>query len=282
MPEGDTIFRTARALRLALSGHAVLRFESVFPALTRIDHDSPIAGRTLDAVASRGKHVLMTFSGDLILRTHMRMQGAWHIYRPGERWTLPRHRMRILLATEAIVAVGFNIPVAEFLTGVELARHPVLLALGPDLADPHFDRDEARRRITAAGRRPIDEVLLDQDVLSGIGNVLKSEILFVARIHPFVPASSLDAADIERLLDVSLRLMRMNVGDLVASPPVYGRWTTGSLDPRARLHVYGRGGKPCRKCGTPIGVRKTGEDARLTYWCPTCQDGPAVYRRPAP
>ena len=136
MPEGDTIFRAARTLHRALAGSPVTRFESAFPALNRIDDDRPLAGRTIESVAARGKHLLMTFSGDLVLRTHMRMHGSWHIYRSGERWQRPARDMRIVVETARFVAVGFNVPVAEFLSGRELSRHPQLGALGPDLLAP--------------------------------------------------------------------------------------------------------------------------------------------------
>jgi len=271
VPEGDTIFRAARTLNRALAGRTVARFESVYPALTRIDHQAPIAGRVVEAVSSRGKHMLMAFSGDLILHTHMRMHGSWHIYRPGERWRAPSHDMRIVIGTDAYVAVAFNVPVAEFLTRAELARHTQIQALGPDLAAASFDRDEVRRRLADRRDEPIHDVLLNQQVLSGIGNVLKSEALFVARINPFTLVRDIDDPTLDRLIDVSLRLMKMNITDTVISPAGPGRRTTGSLDPTARLFVYGRSGKPCRSCGTPIESRKTGVDARLTCWCPKCQ-----------
>lgn len=271
MPEGDTIFRAARTLNRALAGRTVTSFESVYPRLTRVDHDTPLAGRTIDAVTSRGKHLLMAFSGDLILHTHMRMHGSWHIYRPGERWRARRHDMRIIVSTSEYVAVGFNIPVAEFLTAAGLAHHDQIQALGPDLADPGFDRDEVRRRMRTRGDETIEEVLLNQRVLSGIGNVLKSEVLFVARVNPFTPAGAIDDSTFDRIVDVALRLMKMNVVDSAGMTPMVGRRTTGSLDPRAKLFVYGRGGKPCRTCGIPIEIRKSGVDARLTYWCPRCQ-----------
>ena len=273
MPEGDTIFRAARTLHRALAGRPVTLFESVYPALTRIDHDAPIAGRTVTSVSSRGKHLLMAFSGDLVLHTHMRMHGSWHIYRPGERWRVPAHEMRVQVATSEYVAVGFNIPVAEFLSAQQLARHPHIQALGPDLADPAFDRADVRRRMAEQGGRPIHDVLLDQRVLSGIGNVLKSEVLFVARVNPFTPVSQLADDTFDRMMDVSLRLMQMNTIESASMTPVFGRRTTGSLNPSAKLFVYGRGGKPCRTCGTPIEMTKTGVDARLTYWCPACQSG---------
>ncbi len=130
MPEGDTIFRAAATLHRYLAGKLVTRFESVFPALTRVADDTPIVGRTIASVASRGKNLLMTFSGDLVLRTHMRMNGSWHIYPANSRWRRPAREMRVLVGTADAVAVGFNVPVAEFLTTRQLARHATLRSLG--------------------------------------------------------------------------------------------------------------------------------------------------------
>jgi len=272
MPEGDTIFRAARTLHRALAQHVVARFESAYPALTRVDHDRPIAGRLIEAVTAHGKHLLIAFSGDLVLHTHMRMNGSWHVYRPGERWRRPHRDMRVLIATDQYVAVGFNVPIAEFLTTRELARHRDLRLLGPDLLDPEFDRGEAVRRIRAHQRDAIGDVLLAQRIVSGIGNVFKSEILFVAGVHPFTRVETLADADLIRILTVAQDLMRANVRDRPATfGPAIGRRTTLSLDPRAQLWVYGRGGRPCRKCGSPVQAKKTGFDARLTYWCPACQ-----------
>src|SRR5207237_2674200 len=133
MPEGDTIFRAARTLNRALAGRVVTRFESVFPALNRVHDDAPVTGRTIESVTAAGKHVLMRFSGDLVLRTHMRMNGSWHIYRRGETWQRPRRDMRIVVATDAFEAVGFNVPVAEFLDRTPIARPGGLRFTGPDL-----------------------------------------------------------------------------------------------------------------------------------------------------
>lgn len=276
MPEGDTIFRAARTLHRALAGRAVTQFESVYPALTRVDHDAPMAGRIVEHVSARGKHLLMQFSGDLVLHTHMRMHGSWHIYKPGERWRAPRAHMRILLGTSAYVAVAFDVPVAEFLTLDALARHEVIQALGPDLTDPAFDRDDVRRRMGEHGAEPLHEVLLNQRVLAGIGNELKSEVLFLARLNPFARTDSLDEERFTRLMDLSLRLMSMNIVESASLGPVNGRRSNGSLDPRARVFVYGRAGKPCRRCGAAIQLSKAGLDARLTYWCPRCQSGTAA------
>ena len=129
MPEGDTIYRAAQTLHRALGGRVVVRFESVFPALMKVQYDAPLTGRTIEQVTSAGKHLLMRFSGGHTLRTHMRMNGSWHIYRPGERWKRPHHDMRIIVATSEFEAVGFNIPVAEFVEGDALRRHRELSRL---------------------------------------------------------------------------------------------------------------------------------------------------------
>ena len=272
MPEGDTIFRAARTLQRALAGRVVTRFESPLPALTRVDRDAPLAGRTIRAVRSIGKHLLIEFSGDLVLRTHMRMNGQWHIYRPGERWRRPRLSMRIVIATDEYEAVGFDVPVAEFLRARDLKRHRQLGRLGPDLLSDAFDESAAIERLRTAAGRTIGEALLDQRVMAGIGNVFKCEILFVCGVDSFRDVAALSDEEARRLVRSARELLRANV----AEQPVPGavrayRKTTRFANPEARLWVYGRGGHPCRRCGNPIAVRKQGESARLTYWCPACQ-----------
>ena len=181
MPEGDTIARAAAALHRALAGRVVTAFATGLAPLARVDDDTPIAGRTIEHCRSAGKHLLMAFSGGLLLRTHMRMSGSWHLYRPGERWQRPARAARIRIDTDAWVAVAFDVPVAEFVREADLHRHRPLAMLGPDLADPSFDRADALARITASGDRAIGEVLLDQRVVAGIGNVLRSETLVRGR-----------------------------------------------------------------------------------------------------
>jgi endonuclease-8 len=272
MPEGDTIYRTAKLLHTTLAGHTVVGFESAFPKLTRIDHDHPLAGRTIDSIESRGKHLLFFFSGDLILHTHMRMNGVWHVYPVGARWRRPSRDMRIAIATADAVAVGFTIPVAEFLTRRDFERHEGLQALGPDLLADSFDRAVVLARMRAQKDEPIADVLLNQRVVAGIGNVFKSEILFAAAVSPFARTSELPDAVLERVIDVARKQLRMNVVDERRSlAPSRGRRTTNSLHPGKGLWVYERSGEPCRKCGTAIRFRKTGVDARGTYWCPRCQ-----------
>ena len=272
MPEGDTVFRAAQTLHRFMAGRLVTRFESVYPALTRIAEDQPIVGRTIESVSARGKHLLIAFSGDLVLRTHLRMNGSWHIYPAGARWQRPARDMRVLVGTADAVAVGFNIPIAELLSSRDLARHGQLQALGPDLLGEAFDRDEAVRRIRARARDPIADVLLNQRVVAGIGNVFKSEILFLAGIDPFTPVAALTDADLERIVDISREQLAANVMSRSQTlSRSIGRRTTRSLDPNAKLWVYSRGGKPCRRCGAAIQSKKSGLDARVTYWCPVCQ-----------
>lgn len=276
MPEGDTIFRAARTLHRALAQKTVVRFASMFPSLTRVHEDSPITGRTVETVSAAGKHVLMQFSGDLVLRTHMRMNGSWHIYRPGERWRRARADMRIVIGTADFEAVGFNIPVAEFIARKDLNRNRELRRLGPDILASDFDAAEATRRIRERGSMAIGDVLLNQSVIAGLGNVYKSEVLFACRVDPFSRVDALADEAIAALLAAARKFLLANVSDRLAGAGamttyVGYRRTTRRDDPRERLWVYGRARLPCRRCGTPINVRKQGPDARLTYWCSTCQ-----------
>jgi endonuclease-8 len=281
MPEGDTIFRTAAALHRALAGRTVTKFETGYAHLARVDDDEPLRGRQVDRCESAGKHVLLWFSGDLILRTHMRMSGSWHLYRPGEAWQRPARDMRVRIDTDAWVAVAFLVPVAEFVHPRDLARHRELSRLGPDLLSPAFDRIKALERL-ATDSRPVSDAVLDQRVMAGIGNVFKSEVLFLAGIEPHRPASTLSDAERAAIVDTAIPLMRANIG-AAAGPSITTyrglRRTTRQARPEENLWVYGRAGKPCRKCGTPIAVSRDGIHARPTYWCPRCQS--EVGRQPS-
>ncbi|HET8797954.1 MAG TPA: DNA-formamidopyrimidine glycosylase family protein [Thermoanaerobaculia bacterium] len=266
MPEGDTIHRAARTLHAALAGRTITRFESVLPALSRIDEDAPLAGRVVESVEAAGKNLLMHFSGDLHLRTHMRMHGSWHIYRPGERWRKRRADMRIVIETGEWIAVAFNVPVAEFHDGRSLALQEDLRRIGPDLIADSFDLPEALRRMRERPDEEIANVLLNQRVVAGIGNEYKSELLFIARVSPFARVRDLSDDDLTRILRHARKLMIANVAKRSGA-----RITTFSLDPRASQYVYSRAGKPCRRCGTAIAYAKQGPDARGTWWCPKCQ-----------
>jgi endonuclease-8 len=273
MPEGDTIFRAARTLHRAMAGKPIVHFESVFPALTRVHVDAPLTAQTIDSVSASGKHLLMAFSGGLVLRTHMRMNGSWHIYRPGEAWQRPRRDMRIVVATADFVAVGFNIPVAELVAARDLGRHRELRQLGPDLLAESFDAAEALRRMKARPAEAIADVLLNQRVMAGIGNVYKSEVLFACRVNPFTAVGHLGDPALESLITTARRLLLANVHSSLAPMTTYTgyRRTTNRDNPSERLWVYGRAGKPCRRCGTSVKIDTQGTDARLTYWCPACQ-----------
>jgi endonuclease-8 len=273
LPEGDTIYRAARTLNRAFTGKRVVQFVSVFPRLIRVHEDKPITGRTIELVRSVGKHILMEFSGNLILRTHMRMNGSWHIYRPGERWQRPRASMRIIIATEDFVAVAFDLQVAEFVRTKDLRRHTELRKLGPDLLANNFDAADARRRLTERTGAEIADVLLNQRVMAGIGNVYKSEVLFACGISPFARVETLTDEEIACLISIGRKFLTANVSDQLAPMTTYSglRRTTRRANPGERLWVYGRAKDPCRRCGTAISVRAQGRDARLTYWCSTCQ-----------
>ncbi len=274
MPEGDTIFRSARALNLALQGKQVVRFESAYAHLASIADQTPLAGRIVERVEARGKWLLIHFSGDLTLVTHMLMSGSWHIYRPGEKWQRSRSHMRAAIATGDFEAVAFDVPVASFHTARSLERNTTIPKLGPDLLAAGFSQDQASARIAGYPDEQIGNVLLNQRVVAGIGNVFKSEICFTCGVNPFARVSSLSSAQIQQLLEASRRLMAANVTDSATDRIVTYtglRRTTGADNPTARLWVYRRAGQQCRRCGTIILTRKQGTGARSTYWCPQCQ-----------
>jgi endonuclease-8 len=265
VPEGDTIFRTATVLRRALVGGVVRRaLAQPRPGLARVPRLDGLVGRRVEAVESRGKHLLIGFSGGDWLRTHMRMKGSWHRYRPGEPWRLPLARACCVLETDSAVAVCFDAPVVELLTNSELSRHSGLSALGPDLLAEAPDLQEAAQRLRGRASMALGEALLDQRALAGIGNVVKSEACFMQRLNPWAPVAAYSDADLAAVIERARAL-------LVAGAGGGRRVTTGRRWPGESLWVYGRSGRPCRRCGTLIQSRRQGEQARTTYWCPSCQ-----------
>jgi endonuclease-8 len=187
----------------------------------------------------------------------------------------PHHDMRIVIGTDEFDAVAFSVPIAEFTMAGEAAARGPLKDIGPDPLAHDFDAAEAARRIASRTEMEIADALLDQTAMAGIGNIFKSEVLFVTRVNPFARVGQVPREDIERLIATAQKLMRANVGEGATGIRTYGglRGTTGRLDPGARLWVYGRAGRPCRRCGTPIAKRTQGPHARSTYWCPKCQSG---------
>ncbi len=274
MPEGDTIFRTARTLQSTIGGQQVTRFESVLPQLERVDYDTPLAGRTVEKVEARGKWRLIYFSGDLILLTHMLMSGSWHIYRPGERWQRPRGDMRIVIETAAMIAVGFHIPVAEFHTARSLERREGFNRLGPAPLAGDFNGAEAIANLASRPELELGLALLDQKLMAGLGNVFKSEVAFACGLNPFRLVGTLSSAQLAELVTTSQKFLQANTTPASADRIVTfvpHRRTTGRSNAEENLWVYGRAGKPCRRCSTPIRSAKHRADGRVSFWCPVCQ-----------
>lgn len=258
MPEGDTLFRTAATLHRWLAGRQVTA------ATTRVSGlpAAKLVGQRIDAVDAQGKHLLVRLDSGQVLHSHLRMSGSWHVYREGERWRRPEAQARLVIACGDRLAVCFNAPVVELLAGRAEAVHPALSNLGPDiLADP-LDAAEIRRRArTRPAELALGELLLDQRVAAGIGNIYRCEALFLEGHSPWAPQSSVTDEELDRLYATASRLMKESAG------PDPG-W-------RRPHHVYKRNGRACRRCGTLIEARRQGEMARVAYWCPTCQRYPA-------
>jgi endonuclease-8 len=305
MPEGDTIYRAARALNKALAGRAVTGFDTGLAKLARVNDDAPLVGRVVERVESRGKWCLIYFSGDLILVTHMLMSGSWHLYRTGERWRTGRVRMRVVVRVGASdegsgqdpthamkpheggtriagdvgwEAVAFNVPIAEFYTARSLERSSQVPKLGPDVLADEFTVESGVARLEAYAREhpeaEVAVVLLNQRVLAGLGNVYKSEVAFAAGVNPWRAMRTVTHAEMEKMVEFSLRYMRANVIDGKGDGIVTyagNRRTTHSMSREDRLWVYGRQGQECRRCGATVMMRKQGEQVRSTYWCPECQ-----------
>ena len=278
MPEGDTIFRTARNLGRALLGKPVTGFRSTFPLLTRFNDDTPLVGQTVDRVEARGKWLLIHFSGGGILTSHLLMSGRWHIYRQGERWQAARIHMRIVIENGDYQVVGFRVPVVRMHTEQSLARDPHIARSENDLLSEEFDAEAALARLLGRPHEALADALLDQTLLAGIGNVFKSEICFVNGLSPFRPVATLTRDEVAMTIASAQRLLRANVledsGDTIVTYRGQQRRTTHASDPGASLWVYGRAGEPCRRCGERIRRRIRGDDARVTFWCPQCQPMP--------
>jgi endonuclease VIII len=281
MPEGDTLFRTAAGLRPYLVGRRVSAARTGGPGA--VPQVQRVVGSEITAVESLGKNLLIRFDNGLELRTHLRMNGSWHRYRPGERWRRPVARARLVLEVPGAVAVCFDAPVVELLEQRTESIHPSLGRLGPDLLAPDFDADEAMRRLRDPTRAvtAIGEALLDQRALAGIGNVYKNEVLWIERVSPFAGMAELDDNTLARLVATARRLLLANVAGGRGPERVTTAGDKGASDP---LYIYGRTGRPCRRCRTPIVRATQGSDIpRSTFWCPTCQaDTPVPGRSAGP
>ncbi|MBC7725444.1 MAG: Fpg/Nei family DNA glycosylase [Burkholderiaceae bacterium] len=257
MPEGDTVYRTAKNLRAALEGLVLTRCDIRVPAFATVD----LTGDRVDEVLSLGKHLLMRI-GAVTIHTHLKMEGSWHLYRHGTRWRRPVHTARIVLETADWVAVGFSLGIVEVVARDD--EQSVVGHLGPDILAPDWRVDVALDRLTSDPARPVGLALLDQRVIAGLGNVYRNELCFLRGVLPTRPVG--EVADPKRLVTLAHSLIDANK-DRVE------RTTTGNLRGETAW-VYGRRGRACLRCGTPIREGTLGVDElqlRETFWCPNCQ-----------
>ena len=261
MPEGDTVFREARALNEALAGAVLTRCDVRVPAFATVD----LTGQIVHGVISRGKHLLLR-AGESTIHSHLKMEGSWHRYRHGSRWQRPAFQARIVLETAGWVAVGFELGLLEIVpTNIEEA---VVGHLGPDLLGPGWTSvaaGEAADRLAADRDSAVAVALAQQRNLAGLGNVYVNELCFLRGLLPTRPMT--EVTDAAALVALARRLLLANVDRLE-------RTTTGNTRRGQQLWVYGRAGQPCRRCGTPIRCGTIGRselEQRNTFWCPRCQ-----------
>ena len=250
MPEGDVLLRTAATLQRWLAGREVTAATAAA---------APMVGHSVEKVQANGKHLLVRFDSGHVLHTHLRMTGSWHVYSEGERWQRPASQAKVSLTCGGRVAVCFNAPVVELLPPGAEANHPSLAGLGPDVLVHPLDLEQVRRRARhRPPETPLGELLLDQRVVAGIGNIWRCEALFLEGRSPWAPVSSVKDDELDALVTTASRIMTESLQPFTGRPK---RW------------VYRRTGRPCHRCRTPIQSRPQGEQARTAYWCPTCQPG---------
>jgi endonuclease VIII len=275
MPEGDTIFRSATTLRPAMEGRVI---EEARIRDQQFDCER-IVGRTVTGVEARGKHLLMHLgdgcsrkhakpqaaegSGTLCIHSHMGMTGSWHIYHRGQPWRKPMHYAALQLAINSLEVICFSPRLLELLTADQLRRHPHVTRLGPDLLATEFDVEAAVARFRARNHLPLGEAVMNQTIVCGIGNIYKSECLFILQLDPFAPVERFSDDELVRLITKARYLLRRNSG----GPNRSTRFGSDA----GRMWVYGKSGRPCPKCGGLIEIRRQGEAGRTTYWCRECQ-----------
>ena len=257
MPEGDTVWHAALRLREALAGRVLTRSDFRVPRYATTD----LTGRTVTESLSRGKHLLTRVDGGLTVHTHLKMDGAWRV-RPARARLDGGYRVRLVLANDQWQAVGYQLGVVEVLPTSQESQ--AVGHLGPDLLGDDWDPAEAVRRLQAQPQRPAGEALLDQRNLAGIGNVYKCEVLFLRGIHPLRPIG--EVPQLPALVTLAQRLLAANRHRI-------GHITTGQPRRGQENWVYGRAGRPCRRCGAPVQRADQGSDpeGRVAFWCPRCQ-----------
>jgi len=257
MPEGDVVWRTARQLHEALAGRVLVRSDFRVPRYATVS----LAGRIVTESVSRGKHLLTRIDGDITVHTHLKMEGSWRVSR-ASGYPPRDHRVRVVLANDTWQAVGQQLGIVEV---IRTSRESEAVGhLGPDLLGPDWDAAEAVRRLAASPDRAIGEAIMDQRNLAGIGNMYKSETLFLRGVSPWRPAAEVDS--MPELVELARRM-------LAANKDRVGQVTTGNPARGEQTWVYGRAGRPCRRCGTVIRRSEQGPALadRVTYWCPACQ-----------
>ncbi len=266
VPEGDTLYRTAITLQRWLAGRQVTAASTTVPGLAV----ARLVGQRVARVEAWGKHLLVRLESGETLHSHLRMSGSWHVYPVGDAWRRPHRQARLVLTCGDRVAVCFNAPVVELLAARAELAHPALSRLGPDVLADHVDLDGIRHR---ARSRPAElalgELLLDQTIVAGMGNIWRCEALFAEGHNPWKPQAGLDDDELDALVARASRLMRASAG-IVADPRPGSSDAAPTRRPFSRW-VYKRHGQPCRRCGTVVLARRQGEQARTAYWCPKCQ-----------
>ena len=254
---GDVVWRTARQLHDALAGRVLARSDFRVPRYATAD----LTGRRVSEARSRGKHLLIRVDGGITVHTHLKMDGSWRV-QPADRPVPTGHRIRVVLANEAWQAIGYQLGIVELLPTAR--ENSAVGHLGPDLLGPDWDPAEAARRLRAAPDRPVGEALLDQRCLAGIGNLYKAEVLFLRGVSPWRPVR--DVPGLEGMAELARRLLDANKDRI-------GQITTGVWRRGEETWVYGRAGRPCRRCRTRIRSADQGGPAeeRVTFWCPRCQ-----------
>lgn len=264
MPEGDTLHRTAHTLERVLGQQRLVRVRASVPALA----EAELAGHVVESVSAQGKNLLIRFDDGRVLHTHLKMRGSWHVYRPAERWLLPEHQARVVLEVADALAVCFSAPTVRLLAPNQAALDPYLSGLGPDLIPDSFDEARAVTGLQQLAELSIGEAIMKQTALAGVGNIYKSETLFVCRVDPFRRVATLEREALTVIVQSARELLRQN-----AKPGSAPR-TTSTGQPGARYWVYRRSGRACRVCGTIVRMRRQGALHRSTYYCPRCQSSP--------
>ncbi len=263
MPEGDTLYRIANKLRPVLVDQVITDAKAwEVRRGPSIDAES-LVGKRVTAVEAIGKHLLVTFEDRRVIHSHLGMTGSWHVYAHDEPWRKPAQRAALRLGTESHVVVNFSPKLIEIASRSRVLGDSYLQRLGPDMMKRELDYQFALARLRVHNRTPIGEAVMNQTIVAGIGNVYKSESLFLCRFDPWRQVGKIGDASLLDYLQQTHQLMRKNRRGGM-------RMTRFAVD-GVHKWVYGREGEPCLVCGTQIRMRRQGDQARSTYWCPRCQ-----------